>query len=219
MNNFWGVLVSVMFVALVIGASAFLQKRGMLSAEGSRKFIHIGVGNWWLLAMLFFDSPWWAAVAPLLFVAVNALSRRFTLISAMERSGKDAGWGTVYYAISLLVMALFSFSPMSRPYVGALGAFAMAYGDGFAAVVGQRYGRTGYRIGTNRKSWAGSAAMLLFTFAASVLVLALSGRPAFGPAAALALLATILEAATPLELDNLTVPLGVTLLYQLAFFR
>lgn len=219
MTNLWGILVSILFVALVIGASSFLQKMGMLSGEGARKFIHIGVGNWWLLAMLFFDSPWWAAVVPLLFVGVNALSRKFTLISAMERAGKDAGWGTVYYAVSLLVMALFSFSSLSHPYVGALGTFAMAYGDGFAAVLGQKYGRSGYKIGKNRKSWAGSAAMFLFTFAASTLVLALSGRPALDPALALAALATILEAATPLELDNLTVPLGVMLLYQLAFFR
>jgi phytol kinase len=219
MNNLVGILISVLFVALVIGASTMLQKAGRLSGEGARKFIHIGVGNWWLIAMYTFDSPLWAAVVPLLFVAVNALSRKYTLISAMERTGKDAGWGTVYYAVSLLILALFTFGPPSRPYVGALGALAMAYGDGFAAVLGQKYGRTGYRIGRNRKSWIGSAACFGFTFLASLIVLMLSGRPALTPSLILAALAAILEAVTPFELDNLTVPLGVALFYQLAFFR
>jgi phytol kinase len=219
MNNLWGILVSILFVALFIGTSTLLQKAGRLSSEGARKFIHIGVGNWWLIAFVFFDSPLWAGVVPLIFVVVNALSRKFALISAMERTGKDAGWGTVYYAISLLILALFSFSPLSRPTVGALGVFAMAYGDGFAAVLGRRYGKAGYKIGRNRKSWIGSGAMFLFTFSTSFIVLTLSGCPALMPALALSALATALEAATPFELDNLTVPLGVALFYQLVFFR
>ncbi len=213
----WGLFVSLAFVCLILGISALLQKKGLLCAVGARKFIHISVSNWWLIAMAFFKTPIWAAIVPALFILVNTLSHRYRLIPAMER-GKDAGYGTVYYAVSLTILALFAFGPLSRPYVGALGIFSMGYGDGIAAVAGQRYGKRTYRIWRTEKSYIGSAAMFLFSYAACLLVLLSTGRHAPFPALVLASAATVLEAVTPLELDNLTVPLGVSLLYQLLFF-
>ena len=214
----WGLFVSLSFVCLMLGISAVLQKWGVLDGEGARKFIHISVSNWWLIAMAFFKTPLWACIIPALFIVVNALSHWHRLIPAMERTGKDAGYGTVYYAVSLTILALFTFGPLSRPYVGALGILSMGYGDGVAAIAGQRYGRRKYRMWRTEKSYLGSAAMFLFSYAACLLVLLSVGRHAPFPALVLASAATVLEAVTPFELDNLTVPFGVSLLYQLLFF-
>ena len=35
----------------------------------------------------------------------------------------------------------------------------MAWGDGLAAIIGQRFGKHQYQIGTIKKSWEGSLAM------------------------------------------------------------
>ncbi|WP_406242727.1 hypothetical protein ACF3M2_01860 [Tissierella carlieri] len=53
MNNITGILVSIIFVFLIIGAASLMKKLNILSNEGSRKFIHIGVSNWWIIAMIF----------------------------------------------------------------------------------------------------------------------------------------------------------------------
>ena len=137
MSNIVGIACSVLWVLLILGISMYLEKKGLLSDEGSRKFVHIGVSNFWFIAMYFFTSSFWASLIPILFIVVNFLSYRFSLISSMERKDKEINdLGTVYYPISLTVLALFSFSSLSLPYVGALGILTMGYGDGFAAIIG-----------------------------------------------------------------------------------
>ena len=98
-----GIVVSIVFVFLVIGISTLLTKKGVLKDEGARKFIHIGVSNWWILAVFFFTNRWTASIVPALFVVINFLSYRKSLFSAMEREEKEkSDLGTVYYAISLV---------------------------------------------------------------------------------------------------------------------
>ena len=49
-TNLLGIILSFIYVFIILGLSTLLQKRG-LSTEGSRKLVHIGVSNWWLIAM------------------------------------------------------------------------------------------------------------------------------------------------------------------------
>ncbi|MBN1337377.1 MAG: hypothetical protein JXB39_15580 [Deltaproteobacteria bacterium] len=138
-----GLIVSFAFVFLVIGLSRLLERWGK---EASRKFVHVGVAHWWILAMIFFDSPQWAVVPPAVFVVLNALSYRYGLFSSMEREQGRGDLGTVYYAISLVVLSLLTFRQGSAPYIGAIGILIMGWGDGFAAIVGKRYGTRKVRI-------------------------------------------------------------------------
>ena len=57
-TNLLGIILSFIYVFIVLGLSTLLQKRG-LSAEGSRKLVHIGVSNWWLIAMFCFNNVVW----------------------------------------------------------------------------------------------------------------------------------------------------------------
>ncbi|MFR3091655.1 MAG: squalene/phytoene synthase family protein [Eggerthella lenta] len=79
----------------------------------------------------------WAAALPAAFILVNAFAYRRQKLSFM---GRDGGEDTLarYYAVSLTALALFSFG-IGASYVGALGFFCMAFGDGFAAVLGKRF--------------------------------------------------------------------------------
>lgn len=204
-NNILGIVVSFIYVFGVIFLAKFLERFGK---EASRKAVHILVCNWWLLAMFFFDSPLWAAVVPACFVVLNYLSYRFQLFSSMERGAGKGDLGTVYYAISLLLLALITFGPLNNPVVGGVGILIMGYGDGLAAVVGTRWPKRPYQIFGSEKTLSGSLTMLGASFLVTLILLAATGQSqVLIPAITLAVLATVLEAATPLGLDNLTVPL------------
>lgn len=213
-GNVAGIAVSIVYIGFVLGASELLSRKGM-SSEGTRKVVHIALGGWWIIAMLFFDSPVWAAALPVAFVFVNGYAYRRAKLSFMAREEDDTP-GTVYYAVSLTVLALFSFG-IGAPYVGALGVFSMAFGDGFAAVVGKRFGARKLPF-VSGKSIAGSATMLAVSFVACAGVLLVNGAPLAIPVALLlAAAATVIEAFSTDGLDNLWVPLGVSALYAVLF--
>ncbi len=211
-----GLIVSFAFVFLVIGLSRPLERRGK---EGSRKFVHVMVSNWWIIAMVFFDSPGFAVVAPAVFVVLNYLSYRLGLFSSMERHEGRRDLGTVYYAISLVVLSLLTFRQGAAPYIGAVGILIMGWGDGLAAVVGKRYGTRKVTIFGATRSLQGSLTMFVVSFVVCFVILSI-----YDPAQALlasltvAAGATIAEALTPLGFDNLTVPLLSSALYYALFF-
>ena len=235
MENLIGLSVSLAYVLAVLGASSLAARRGA-SSEATRKLVHIALGGWWLIAARFFDSPLWAAALPAAFILVNAFAYRRQKLSFMGRDGGEDTPGTVYYAVSLTALALFSFG-IGTPYVGALGFFCMAFGDGFAAVLGKRFGRR-VLVGCCGKTLVGSATMLAVSFASCAVVLmapppfgagGILGAPggAFAPlgslaasllaAALLAAVAAAIEAFSVEGLDNLFVPLGVSALYAVLF--
>ena len=216
MNNIIGIIVSILFIFLIIGISSVLTKFNLLANEDSRKFIHVGVANWWIVAMIFFDNNIYASIVPGLFVIINYISYKKQIFKAMERDGSKKDLGTVYYAISLMLLAFITFRNIEFSYIGALGILIMGYGDGFAAIVGVKYGKHKYKVLGNNKSLEGTLAMFLFSFIVSLVILYI-----FNPvnivlfSLILAAVSTILEACSPYGFDNLTVPLGTSLLYYL----
>jgi uncharacterized protein (TIGR00297 family) len=207
MSPWIGIVFSFLYVFMVIGISTLLMKRGFIQGEASRKTVHILVSNWWLIAMWAFTSPVWAAAVPAAFVLINYASYRFGIFSAMERGGGKEDLGTVWYAVSLLILALTTFSAPLHPWVGAVGILAMGYGDGFAAIVGKRFGRM--RFPMSKKSLEGSTVLFVSVFTTTALVTGFSGIASFlALSFVVASAATVVELATPMGLDNLTLPLS-----------
>lgn len=214
-NNIRGVLVSIGYVAIVLALSILIEKRSG-NKEASRKFAHIALGGWWVIAMIFFSSPVWAASVPALFVLVNGYTYITGSLSALDREDENTP-GTVYYAVSLTLITLLSFGP-AHPYVGALGIGCMALGDGFAALAGKRFGKRNIPGLRGTKSVVGTSTMLLISFAVCAGILQyFAPENALPIALMLAVAATLLELISPEGLDNLTVPLGVTGLYYVLF--
>lgn len=216
MNNVFGIIFSIIFVFLIIGVSSILTRFNLLSNEGSRKFIHIGVSNWWIIAMIFFNNNIYASIVPALFVVINYISYKKQVFKAMERDGSKNDLGTVYFALSLLILSLITFKNVEDSYLGALGILIMGYGDGFAAVIGVKYGKNKFKVLGNEKSIEGSLAMFIFSFIVSIVILYI-----FNPvniilySLVLAIISTFLEAFSPYGLDNLAVPLGTSFVYYL----
>lgn len=213
MNNIFGLVVSIAFIAVIMLSARLFEKAGK---EASRKFIHIMLSNWWIIAIVFFQSPWIAALMPAIFVVINYASYKMNLIKVMEREDGDENkesLGTVYYAISLFVLALITFGPLKNPLVGLCGIAVMGYGDGLAAVIGQSVKSPEYRIAGNKKTIAGSSTMFFVTLLiiAGFLQYSMSEYVAI-KSILIAALMTIVEAVSIKGTDNLTVPLLTSLM-------
>lgn len=208
--NWLGILVSYLYIALIIIGAKLFEKMGK---EASRKFIHIMLGNWWFIAMYFFTNVWFAAFVPATFVIINYISYKKDIIKVMEREQQD-GFGTVYYAISLLMLSIVSFGVYNQPSLGLVPTLVMAYGDGFAAIFGKLIKSKKYKLGDTKKSFAGSAAMFLIS------TFIIGGYLAFYHSAfwatphwpvvtcLMAFAITALEAISGKGTDNITVPIS-----------
>ena len=213
MSNLIGVIISVLFIVIVMAAASMFEKAGK---EATRKFIHIMVSNWWIIAMIFFDNALYVAIVPALFVIVNYLSYKSNIIKVMERNegeeNKDS-FGTVYYAISLLILSLVTFGPIKKPLIGLCGAIVMGYGDGLAAVIGQSVKSKEFKIGNSEKTLAGSSAMFIITLMIMIGFFYYVEANFWGlKAVIVAFIMTIVEAICPKGTDNLAVPILTSLL-------
>ncbi len=213
MNNVFGILVSIVFIAIILASAKLFEKAGK---EASRKFIHIMLSNWWIIAMVFFDNVFYATILPAMFIVINYASYKMDIIKVMERNKGEENkesLGTVYYAISLCILAIVTFGPLKNPLVGLCGIAVMGYGDGLAAVIGQTVKSPEYKIRENKKTLAGSATMFLVT------LIIIAGFLTYNEATNIAIksilvaiLMTIVEAVSIKGTDNITVPLITSLL-------
>ena len=209
MSQDWrAALWSALYVLAVLGLAEWARRRGVASAT-TRKIVHVGVGSWIVPTYLLFESKWWAVAPALGFVLVNALSFRFRLIRSME--GEQRNVGTILYPLSIALLLAWSFGTPKAP-CGAAGVLAMTYGDAAASLVGRRFGRRHYRVGSQTRTLEGSLAMAIVSYLAMLGALLSMDVPlAAMPWLALgiaALLATLLEAISLFGFDNLLVPLG-----------
>lgn len=209
MSNLVGAIISILFIAIVMLAAGVLEKAGK---EATRKFIHIMVSNWWIIAMIFFTTPVYAAIMPAVFIIVNYLSHKFKIIKMIEREkGEDDSLGTVYYAISLTILALLTFGSMKEPLIGLAGIFTMGYGDGLAAIIGKKVKSYKYEISNSIKSVAGSLTMFIISLLINGLILMFLGASYWLiKAIIIAIIATFTEAVSAKGTDNITVPLLIS---------
>lgn len=210
--------VSYLFVFSVIGAASMMLATGRISPFITRKLVHIGVSNWWILAMLLFQSRAVALIGPISFIIINYISYRKHIFAAMEHEIPHNNLGTIYFPVSLTIMVLLTFEGPMPMTAGAGAILVLGYGDGLAAIIGNALSEKSRTIPliSRKKTVAGSTAM----FAASAAVLCLIQALAGGgletadllPIALISAAAALVEAVTPYGLDNISIPLAVGLL-------
>lgn len=206
-GSFLGIALTIALPVGVLGLAAIVQKLGG-GAEFSRKLVHILLSNWILFAIAVYRSAWTASILPAIFIPLNYLSYRKNIFSAIERN-EDNTLGTVWYAVSLVVLCFVCFS-LDMPWLAACGMLAMGYGDGLGALIGKRWGKLRFSGIYSKKSLEGMFVVMIFSGLSVGLVCAVYA-PDFALYAALscAVPAAALELFTPYGLDNLTLPLGV----------
>lgn len=221
MENVTALLASVIYVFGSLIVVVIFDNFSSRSKELSRKMLHILTGNWILISLMFTDILA-LALLPTMLLGLNLLSLRFSLVKAMERD--DDSWGTVFYPLSILVLALAAFI-LEKPAISVTGILILAYGDGLAALVGGKWGRwRPFKIAP-KKSFIGTLTVAiagLVITAGAILIFQGKTAPtaAFIIALNTALLAALLELADKKGSDNLTLPLGTGLFVggSLCFF-
>jgi len=223
LGDIGGIVGTILFVFIVIAIAEVIRRSFSLSTNFTRKVIHIGVGNWIFLWPFAFDHWYAILVPPALFVVLNYISYRRELFKAMERKEKAGGLGTVYYAISLTLIAPIAMI-LGVTWIAASAIMLMAWADGLADPIGRRYGKHKYRVAGSTKSVEGSLSFFLIGVCSVAVTLmffsAFSSLPAVNIpifALGIAALGTLIEAVSPAGTDNLTVPI-VSFLVALLFF-
>lgn len=204
----WQVGLVLAWLMLIGGASEGARRLGY-GPEITRKIVHIGAGHVILLAWWLRLPAWMGVAAAVVFAGVALLSYRLPILPGINSVGRRS-WGTFFYAVSIGVLMGWCW-PQGYPYFGVMGILIMCWGDGLAALVGQRWGRHGYEIWGEKKSWEGSLTMAV---ASTLVVLAVLGGlqglswSLVAIALGVAIAATIFEAISKYGIDNLTVPIG-----------
>ncbi len=206
-------ILTVTAIFLVLVASEAWWRIRRPHDEVSRKAVHILVGcfaaSW----------PWFLSRAEIVglavvFIVVVAISKYFNVFQAIHAVQRPT-WGELSFALALGVLAL----TVSDPRIFAVAVLHMGLADGVAALVGTRFGAgNAYKVFGHTKSISGSAAfltvslLLVLTYGLVVQVAPLAA----GLLLATSLVATALENISVRGLDNLTVPVFVALMLQLA---
>jgi len=228
-------IIAVMMVVLINGA---IQKSGKLSSDVTRKIVHIFAApvflvTWWLYSGTTF-SRYLALVVPVLFVLLfvgigtgKVVNEAF--VGSMSRSGdaRELLKGTLYYALIICIVTLLWFySPAGNPTAFVI-LGCLAGGDGLADVIGRKFGGTKkFGVGGAEKTIAGSIGMLIGSFLFSYILIAIFSLEyaafdlalLFLPILVISIVATIVEALTPKNLDNWTVPIAVILVILLFIY-
>lgn len=208
-NVFLASTAALAALGALFGGARALRTRGLLSAEGSRKLVHIGMGCVCMSFPWLFDGP-----LPVLVLAAIAMAG---LLAVRAIPSLQANFGCVLHGVARRSYGEFAFIG------GVATAFWLAHGDAFsyvipvavltfadslAAIVGTRFGAHRFATPDGTKSLEGSAAFLVAATACVAVPLALAGRPG----ALLVALVTagalmLIEASAWAGLDNFAIPL------------
>ncbi|MFO7677806.1 MAG: phosphatidate cytidylyltransferase [Thermoplasmatota archaeon] len=211
-----GVLVVYIYVAvLLIVTEKIIGKKYPLM---SRKILHIMVGNIAFLLPIFQTKEIMVFIAAGPFILFTYLMCPYSPIRSMRGKTSEAGHGLglVYYAITWMILSYIFFDDK---VIIAIGILSMSYGDGFASVIGLKYGKNIYTVFNDKKSFEGSIAMFIFTFVLIIIALLYYSIPLSSTIIVIllviSLLVAIIEGCTPKGLDNLSVPFAAVFIYWL----
>ena len=195
-----------------------------INPEYSRKVIHIMLGSFYFIALFYFSDWYFACFGPFVFIFVNYFSIKYKIIKLMLRNPKKNkenkliyDYGTVYYAISLTIITIYSWK-IKKPEIGICPFLSMAFGDGFAGLLGKAIKSPSLVIFDSRKSLVGSSTMFLVCFLIyQIFFWYYNINYGIIKAFFVATISTILEAFSPFSTDNLTVPLGNLIIMNFLF--
>ncbi|AMK14664.1 diacylglycerol/polyprenol kinase family protein [Methanobrevibacter olleyae] len=222
----WTDIITLIIVYLYVVIIFLLAEKVLKTkAEVSRKFVHIMIGNM-IFAMPFFSDSsiaFWFITLPVT-IALFFLTdySPVTIHNSITESGHALG--LFFYAgiwsILLLIFPILIDSNLL--WIVAMAIVPLVYGDGFAALVGGKWGTLKYHIFGGEKTLIGSLAMFVVTAVLSVFVWVIYSAVGYNIPELnvwyiliISAIATVAEAISYGGIDNLTVPSVTAILYYL----
>ncbi len=197
-----GIWIATTILVAILCRNKFPEKK-----ELSRKIVHIGTGPviplaWWL------GIPSESAV-PLasLITLLLLINKQLKFLPALEEV-KRTSYGTVAYGLSITYLFIF-FWPNNAAAMCS-GVLIMAFGDGFAGLIGSNFNSPSWNFLGQRKSLLGTMTMGIVAAIILLIVSFANGLDIYPlRILTIAFFALLLEQVGPWGIDNLTVPIGV----------
>jgi phytol kinase len=212
-TQFIPIVIVTIYLLILLVIAEWISRWQNVDSELTRKIVHIGTGNVILLA-------WWLNITNdvILFASIVASLVAITsyflpILPSVNGVGRKS-LGTLFYALSIGILTTLFWQEETKQFT-SLGILIMSYGDGMAALIGQNWGQHPYQIWGNKKSWEGSLTMTLVAVLLTVMIFSLVNGWQWQYlmiAAIVGIFATILETFSQIGIDNLTVPVGTTLI-------
>ena len=202
------IFIIALWITIILLLAFFCKRYFPQKEELSRKIIHIGTGPVILLAW-FFDIPKNIAFFSAFFITIAlGINYRFRLLPAIEDIERKS-FGTIAYGMSITLLLLL-FWPLYAISI-SIGVLSMAFGDGFAGLIGRSVNSPKWSVLGQTKSFVGTLTMgsvvaLTIGIISSINNLNIQPKEII----IISLIATFLEQISPWGIDNITVPIGVT---------
>jgi phytol kinase len=186
---------AVLFLVLLSGE--ILQRNHKIGGEVSRKFTHIFTGITLVISASFLSASQLLLICMMLLVGIFLAETTVNLIHSVD-TVKRKSIGTYLYPLGIGIVLFVSGDLQLFKAV----TMQMALADGFAALIGSRWGRKRYHVLGGDKSYLGSFAYFAFSLAIFI-----GFGYNLGVAIIVAIVGTGLEAMLAYGLDNLALPL------------
>jgi dolichol kinase len=203
--------VAVLVVLGLLLIAERIKKHEKLNPEIARKFVHITVGSFvafwpfWIPANVIY-------IICLGFISVDIFSRITGWFPSIHKVPRKT-WGDVLFPVGIAATLWLA----NDPWIFTAAILHLSLADGFAALAGEKYGKTNaYKILGYKKTFAGNVAFFLISLAI-VMGLIWFEPGSFSAIAAPVLLlvplfATTIESLSVRGSDNILVPVLLTLL-------
>lgn len=202
------IVVLGLFLTTFAAAEIFL-KLGV-SAEATRRLTHILAG---LLVVLlpYLVTFTEVIILGIFFVISLAFTKRWRLLRSIHGIQRKS-FGATLFPVGLLISALLFWR--ESPQLFQIAALELSLADGFAGVVGERFGKRKYRI-TGQKTIEGSAVFFVVTFLIFTVLLGINNTLSpekYLSMLIISLVLTAVEGSLGEGVDNLVVPVAAGLL-------
>ena len=197
------------WLVFVVGLALASRQLWPHQRELSRKVIHIGTGAVVPLAWLFAIPSVIAIPCAAVITLITAINHQWRFIAAIEDIDRNS-YGTIAYGLAITTL-LVLFWP-DRPDAVTAGVLVMALGDGLAGLIGRQLKTQQWIIFEQTKSIGGTTTMAVVSLIVLLILSKITNQVISAPIAiAIASAATSLEQISVRGIDNLTVPLAVSL--------
>jgi len=204
-------IIGIWIVSLLCIAD-LVRRLGDNDGELSRKIVHIGTAAIIPMAWTFGLSKMLIVSCGIVVTTLTLINHRWRLLKSIEDIGRRS-FGTSAYGLSITLLVALLWP--ERADAVTAGILVMGIGDGCAGLIGRRLNSPRWTLFGQTKSLAGTVTMAIAS-GLCLIVLALSTQAAISVPTLLLISgsAVVLEQFSFAGIDNLSVPIGVALLWQ-----
>src|SRR5581483_237313 len=184
----------------------FVSRRGA-RIETTRKLIHILSASIALPFFGIYTTHWSVLVLGVVFTTALLMAKLFAPLRSLQQVGR-ASLGELFLPIGIYATFCYvAWTGVRWTYVPAI--CVLAYGDSLAAILGQRFGTSHYRVAAERKSFPGATVIAAVTIA---VCLGMHVPLGYSEIFLLASFLMLIEAVSVNGLDNLLLPVSTVAL-------